>query len=484
MTRTRLRWILGALMVVALAANLIALGLHPGLHPDEFFQYLEPAWRHWQGYGWKAWEWDAKLRSWIPPGYYGAWMVMLSWVGVRSGATMHLFFQIHWAVLSVAYVWFGWRAGCAMGVGQSEADRSAAVPTDTPFDNAAADGWRSGLLAAAFCATLPWLAYYAPHTLVEVPASLMMVWGFTIWIETRNGHDTSTKKVFLAGSLLCFGAMLRIQWAPLALVPAIDWLVRKRFKSFWALVLGTIPVFALFAIVDWLTWGFPFESTWAFIDYNLIRGKATDHGISEHSWYLTTIVQRFGPGIIVAVVLLVYGLRRVYLWLIPALAVVAYLSTQRHQEERFIFIFWPMIAIAMGTCLGLFVGKYGRNRSWVWPVAIALGLVVIGFNARGISGRERLDFDDLHGLRACQAWAAAQHDISGMLIESRFHLTGGYLLVSKNIPLNSYNARFARNRIFNYYVLRSTSSAVTEAQQNGFKQVWEADRFVVLHRQP
>lgn len=91
MTGRTLRYVLASLMLLGLVARLVAYAAHPGLHPDEFFQYLEPAWWHTRGYGWPAWEWGAKLRSWIPPSYYGSWMVLLTWLGIGSGAAMHKF---------------------------------------------------------------------------------------------------------------------------------------------------------------------------------------------------------------------------------------------------------------------------------------------------------------------------------------------------------------------------------------------------------
>lgn len=335
-------------------------------------------------------------------------------------------------------------------------------------------------MAAALCAALPTLAYFAPHTSAGVPAALLMTWGYTLWVEQRRDGDASLTKAFAAGVLLSLGSCLRIPWAPLALVPAIDWLVRRRFRSFAALVLGALPPLLLYGLVDYLTWGNPIQSSWAFIDYNFLQGRAVEHGAVEYAWYAKTIVARLGLGLVVIVPALLFGMRRVDPFVLPALLLVAYLSTQRHQEERYILLLWPLLATAVGTSIGLLLARWPRRG--LWAAAVAGLAAVVLFNVMGIRDRDRLDYDDRHGLREGQAWAGRQRDISGLLVDGRFHLSGGYLYVSKNIPLNSYNVRLLSNPIFNYCVLREGSAEFAQASSRGFRPVSHHDGFVVMHR--
>ena len=64
--RDLLPWALAA--GCALFAFAVALVLRGRTHPDEVFQYLEPAHRAVYGYGEQAWEWREGIRNWFVPG--------------------------------------------------------------------------------------------------------------------------------------------------------------------------------------------------------------------------------------------------------------------------------------------------------------------------------------------------------------------------------------------------------------------------------
>src|SRR5262249_42066810 len=153
-------WVaLGCVFMVSLLLRVVAYEMKPALHPDEIFQYLEPAWWHLHGVGWKSWEWRDGVRSWVLPSYHGGWMELLSWFGAGNGKTAHSFLQLHWAFASLAMVWAGYEAGRLMC--QRFAGPKAHAVDDLE------DGWQGGLLAALLVGLFPSMLYYAPHTLSE-----------------------------------------------------------------------------------------------------------------------------------------------------------------------------------------------------------------------------------------------------------------------------------------------------------------------------
>ncbi|HSP80420.1 MAG TPA: mannosyltransferase, partial [Myxococcaceae bacterium] len=69
------RWLL--LGGVGLLPALLAVMQLGRIHPDEVYQFLEPAWFRAHGYGVLAWEWRVGLRNWAGP-MVAAWLLKLA----------------------------------------------------------------------------------------------------------------------------------------------------------------------------------------------------------------------------------------------------------------------------------------------------------------------------------------------------------------------------------------------------------------------
>jgi len=413
---------LWALIAAGAAARLLAWMLRPALHPDEVFQYLEPAWQRLHGYGWPPWEWAAGVRSWILPGYHGAWMVILGWLGIEGGAAAHAFFQLHWAAASLLLIPAAWRAGEKLS-GSEE----------------------GGFRAAALCALLPTLVWFAPHTLTEVPSAILMTWGYAAAGASAIG--------ILFSSAVC----LRIPNAPLALPVLFSWRAIP-----WAL----LPL-AAFGMIDWITWGRPFHSAIGFLDYNFVQGRAVEHGRSPPFEYFAWIWSRLGPaGAVLFFAPIALRIRFVWRCALPAALLVVLLSTQGHKEERFLLAAWPLFAIAWGAA----VAPLRR-------AAVAAALVAIcASNAHGIWRGPVHDYSGRAGLFAAQSWVGEQPDATGLLVEGRFHLSGGFFLLRRNLPLETWAPALARNPIFNYAALPDGM------RPEGFSPAWSRRGWTVWKR--
>ncbi|WP_224364814.1 hypothetical protein [Hyalangium versicolor] len=473
----------GLSLIVALGAlaRLVAIALHPALHPDAFFQYLEPAWKHLHGYGWMAWEWSTGLRSWLLPGYHGAWMELLGWFGLRRGEYLLLFLQVHWALVSSTMAIAAFIAGRAMtrefmgpGGEQSEgADSERAVDA-------------GGLLAAFGCALFPTLVYFGPQTLTEVPSMILFVWGYALWVDARTRPDReSLRRGLMVGLLLSLGACIRIPNAPLALIPPLDWLLRGRFRTVLAVALAALVPIAMLGALDWATWGRPFHSAIAFIDYNFVQGRAVEHGQAPRLWYVEGIIARTGGFLLVLAVVIAVGFRRVWTWALPGLLLLAYLSTQAHKEERFVVLFWPLLLTAAAAAAAGWIarkqGKADERRSPLWWVALLVALGLLVEDGLAIAHLPDADYTGKFAVYQAQAWVGQRPDLTGLLIEDRVHLNGGYMLTSKNVPQNMLTGELVNNRLFNYAIVRE-GQAGAWLSARGFARVWSTPGYAVYRR--
>ncbi len=449
---------LSALIALGAAGRLLAFWLRPSIHPDEYFQYIEPAWRHLHGYGWPSWEWQVGLRSWVLPGYHGAWLALLDWLSVHDGARGVAFLQLHWALLSLLVIPAAYRAAAALA------------------------GEEAGLLAAALCALFPELLYFAPHTLTELPATIFATWGLARWIEGRSLEGRAERRAALhAGLLLSLAVCLRLPDAPLALVPVIDLSLRRRWPAFAALALAALVPVLLFGAVDWATWGRPFHSTLAFLDYNFLQGRAAEHGVSPPGEYLSLLWSRTSGVALPALLLLLAALPRSWPALAPAALLVATLSTQAHKEERFILAAWPLLLIALAAASG--GPRRDRFHRIAWPAGLVVAALLLVGTAIGVGRMQGQDYTGRAGLYAGEAFAGQRPDASGVLVEGRFHLSGGFTMLSRDLPLETFQPRLLENEIFNYAVVRDGSAEQELCAGRGWHRAFAERGFSVWRRQ-
>ena len=432
---------LRTVILLGAAARLVALWLGPPLHPDAIFQYLEPAWHHLHGYGWLAWEWGVGLRSWVLPGYHGAWMAALDLLGVHGGFAAQIILQAHWGLLSLLIIPAAFRAG--------------------------------GPFAAVLCAFWPELVQLSPQTLTEVPSAIAITLGYAAWLQARTLEGAEERRAALvAGALLSFACCLRIPNGPLALVPAVDFLVRRRKAALGALALASLGPLLFFGAVDWITWGRPFHSMAAFLNYNFLQGRAAEHGVSPWYDYSLQLLFLTSGTIVIVIAAAALDWRRTWMTAGPSLLLVVLLSTQRHKEERFILACWPLLAIAWG------VAMQRRTTLVAW---LSTALVLLG-TLYGVAHRPLLDYARRTGLYEAEAWVGQQPDVTGLLVFEWIHLSGGFLDFSRNLPLEPFGPQLLANPIFNYAAVKENSREADLCSRAGFVRVQGRREWAVWRR--
>jgi GPI mannosyltransferase 3 len=508
-SRERIYVALTLITIAGSVLRVLACFLEPPRHPDEYFQYLEPAWWHVTGAGLAAWEWDVGLRSWVLPSYNGAWMALLIALGIDKGATIGWFLKVHWALINASLIVIAWRGGCSVS---RRLERKPRAPTLTRASMGAPSslgelpaGWQGGLLAAALCATFPVLVVYAGHTLSELPSMLCLVAGLVLTAELMEHHDRESpqrmRKAALIGLLLSLGACLRIATGPLVLIAPIWLLVGGRLRYLLSLIAGALVPAIVFALVDRLTWGSFAGSFVAYVDFNFVQGGAADFGTEPPGWYLDVILRVAPFGLPLLLIAALLGVRSTWPFVVSAGFLITFLSTQPHKEERFIIAFWPLLLIAAGGTVGAWIAQKRatglgststgnaetdcassrRSRAPRWlaivlPIALLLGVVIEG--TRSLYREETWMSQDRLTL---QAWAGSQPDLTGLLVDEPIS-AGGYLWFGSKAPQLPFARTLLRNPIFSHVLVRSGSREERRARRANFEQVHRAGRFLVLRR--
>jgi hypothetical protein len=495
MNRRQVSLALAAVFLVALGLRVVALFFEPPHHPDEFFQYLEPAWHRLTGAGVETWEWRRGVRSWVLPTYHGAWMALCMRLGVRDGLTLGTLMRAHWALVSLTLVWAGWRGGCLLARRRLLRGRPAGA--DEVSDPSAAPlGYQGGLLAALLCAAFPMLVRFSIHTLSELASLFCMVWALVLAGESVEAPPPGprTKATWL-GVMLGLGFCLRIQHAPVALVIALWLLLARRFRTLAHVAAVALGPVLLFGAVDWVTWGSPFHSSVDYIRFNLFEGGANIFGKMPIFWYPRTFFQRLPVGLPVLGLLLVLGLRASWPFVASALGLVALLSTQAHKEERFAMLFWPLVLIPAAAYAGSWLAARApraadaepgadppvpRARTWLRrSLAVLFALLVLADGARHCRGN---DFPDYFPERfQAQIWVGRQPDVTGLLYDEPLFV-GGYLWWSRPFPQLMWKTVLLANPLVTHVLTERDSEQARTAQRAGFAEVYAAGRFVVLRR--
>jgi hypothetical protein len=463
-----LRLLFAGILLLGLGARLVAWLTEGGIHSDEYFQTMEPAWWHLTGFGLQAWEWNEGVRSWALPGYHGAWMALLQSFGVQRGPTLGLLVQLHWALVNLLLVGAAYRGGTTIAGRLAPGAQQA-----------------GGLLAALLVALFPLIAVYAPHTLSETPSLLCFVWGTVLVAEVPTRHEApdplARRRIFVAGLLIALGACIRIANGPLALVAPMVLVVRRRWSLLPYLFLGALLPVLAFGLCDLFTWGRFAGSFLGYLKFNLIEGRASFFGTEPWHWYLQVMWQRAPVGVFLLLLAALAGLRASWPFLLPAGGLLLLLSTQGHKEERFVIAVWPFLLIAAGGLAGALLAFLRTRRKLITAVVACAVAVVLGdglWHVHGGPGDK--DRWERAWLQA-QALAGADPSGTGLVIDRTF-FSGGALWYDGRGPQLNYEPALLLNPIVSHALVFAGSDHEKQAREAGFVAVFARDGVVLLRR--
>ena len=440
------------------------------IHPDEVFQYLEPA--QWKvfGYGQLAWEFEHGARNFALSGFYSHFLRLGAWLQLSPFAVHRALFFLD-AMMSLALLPAMWRLGLQIeGIGLWPA-------------------WILALSAAIF----PIFSYFAPHTLSESHVVVLIAWGTLLWLELQKDsgvqnvqpapgwRDLCSAPSFAAGLLLGLAFVIRYAAAVFIVVPALDVLLAPRQKKALTFYAGLLLPVLLIALVDWYAWGFPLATFVHYVDRNVLHGYAATHGKMPWWYYFSQLRALFGP----AVYLLLGGLL-VAVYKKPRLSIAALLpllaySLFKHKELRFILPVFPLLIVATAAGFAQ-IGKLLRARNtrviYLYIYVFIWFFMIFWTPLRQAQTWSR---GQNRGFFTALDYVGRQADATGLLIDTTRSHTGGYTLLRRNIPFMFAYGDLLLHRAYNYVAVTTPGMIRFFKSRKDFRMVGR-DQGVFLFR--
>ncbi len=462
------RWWWGLILLGAVL-RVLSWSQQGGIHyPDEIFQQLEPAQHLRTGLSWLPWEFGRGLRPWIFPWLYAGLLEIAHWFGLE-GLAAYRALGLHNALWTTTMVPAGWKMGRAMVHGDAT---EAAKLRDV-----------AGICAAALAASWPMLLFFAPHTLMGTPSMVCLAWGWAHWVELRKDSNSRSAALWM-GFFFGLAGMARFTSGLHMLIPLLDLLLRRRWRSLGWVVTGSMPGVLLLGVVDWITWGRPFHSAIEHITYNYFEDGASHHGTSPWHTYLTeALAGRFGLALPLSLLWLLLALTRAWPLLLTVGLPTLLLSTVAHKEERFLMHNWPAITAAMGLGAAITWRWMHKRLSTQISTAITVLLLLATLGA-GLQGARQLDWRWKAGIFEGQEWVRLQPDATGVLFEERQHLSGGYTIQESAVPLVSFRRSLIRNPVFNYAIVYKNKAQAPWLLRQGWTQETTLEQGVLVLKRP
>ncbi|MFP4598874.1 MAG: hypothetical protein ACOC9W_02725 [Persicimonas sp.] len=376
---------------IALVVPLVVLGVVARLwwglgddgifHPDEIYQVIEPAHELIYGFGLHGWEWDVGGRNWTLPALMAALMGGLELMGLdHPDAYMP-------AVRgSVAALHAASGVGVYMIARQYGARRLFCV------------------LGAALFLFNPASIYLGYRPLSEVISTPLVVLGLAGALGADRGRKAGRIWFVMALSLLGLSVLMRLQNALFAVVALGAWRLGGKSERYQS-ALKVLTVWALlYGLIDWVTWGLPYQSAGSYLRFNLIMDATTEYyGADSPLFYPAVFITSMKTGAILLMALPLLAWRRARTLVLCAVGFVVLHSLIPHKDLRFVIAALPLLAAL--AAVGLEVvsdgvatwseGKLANTKRAAQLTAAAASLLVVGALAHGLWSISELTFDDL-----------------------------------------------------------------------------------------
>lgn len=323
-----------SLILLLATALRLPLAFWPNFHhPDEIFQYLEPAWRLLGHDSIVSWEWRYGMRGWLLPTAMAVPVALGDWLAPGGNGSFVLP-RLVAAIASLSIVVSAWAFGARVS-------RTHAVV--------------AGLVAAIWFE----LVYFAPHTLSEplataaiVPAALLL----TRAAPTR-------RDLIVAGALLALAVLLRFQYAPAIATLAIGACWRHPSRLVPATV-GGLAVLAVDAAIEAGCGAMPFAWLIENVRQNLLYNRAAEFGELFPTAYASCLWYMWSIAAVPLLLALVSGWRRAPLLVWVAIVNIAVHSLIGHKEYRFIVLSIVLMVIVAALGSAEWIGMLRSNRIW------------------------------------------------------------------------------------------------------------------------
>lgn len=397
------------LLLVAFLFRVAALFPASMHHPDEIFQYLEPAHRLIFGYGTVPWEYRYGMRSWLVPLLVAPLMAL----GHFIAPTGILYAKLP-VLLSVAsglsITWSAWTIGRRMGP-------------------------QHGLIASFAVAIWFEQIFFSTHLLTEVLAAGCIIPAAAL-LTLKN---PSARHWLSAGFLLGLAFILRFQYAPpIALL--LLWTSISHLRRCWLpIAAGGFAALIPSITADIAVNQVPFSWIIENFKQNIILNRSSHYGVDGPTAYISLIWQYWGWAAVPLFLLLlprrVIENNRVLFW-VAILNLVVH-STIAHKEYRFIFLTVTILVIIAAIGSAELTTRIS-SRLGIKPVysIFATMLLWLGSSAALSVGEPMKTrwaaFSP--AMELARNYGSAQASCGVALHRLRFWQSGGYTYLHRDLP--------------------------------------------------
>lgn len=341
------------------------------LYPDEIFQTVEVAHKFVFGKGHTSWEFREGARSWFFPGILVGVYKFLDFFGVTDGYYLNVGIKIFLGFfhsLAISFVYLLFRK------------------------------WNHTKFVSSLF-TLPlalnfMLAYISARTLTESIALPFMV--FTLYQATIYIESYKLKNLIFTILLAGIAYMLRFQTAVFSFGIAIAFLFasKKHLKTSLLFGFGFIGMMIVQGLLDIATWGSFLHSLTTYLDFNINRGIASEHGVFPWHYYLEVILERYHPITYLTAFMATLYLfiaphkrKKENLFFFPFLFFFVVHSLVPHKEPRFVFPFYIALLSLSSLFFAELYERFGKKR--VLIALLAFFVIISSYTASTIKFRNR-----------------------------------------------------------------------------------------------
>jgi hypothetical protein len=134
------------------------------------------------------------------------------------------------------------------------------------------------------------------------------------------------------------------------LLAAALWQHRLAWRDWlWLAAGGLAVLLPVGGLLDWATWGSPFQSIWLNVVRNTVQGVSGSMGTYTWDFYPEYLAETFQPGAAVMIVLAVVGATRLPALAVAVVVTVAVHSLVPHKEFRFVYLAVAASPILIGA---------------------------------------------------------------------------------------------------------------------------------------
>lgn len=449
---------LGLWIVLLLAAvpRLWAAWFDHGVFwPDEIFQSLEQGHRLAFGYGVVPWEFRRGARSWVFPGALAGLLELGALVGLDSGRSLVLLAKSCMAAISLAGVYLAMKLA-----------RSLAGPV------------------GALCAGL-FAGFFPASILLGSRCSAETVSGPIVLGAAMLAMRSGVRPQLAAGALAGLSIYLRYQTGLVAVALLAITLFERRFRDACAYALSAGVIGVLGGMLDWATWGAPFQSFRMYLWFNLFK-SADKYGAYPFAYYAEVAWNIAGPATIAIAIGLWVSARLAPKLLAIVLGYVLVHCIVPHKEFRFLMSVMPLAFALAGAGLARAVADRPRgalaagllaaaSAAWMLLSTTQLTWAQMGFPSdRG----ERSPWHSGEGINRLLWSLGERADVCGVIVTGEsFGWIGGYSYFHRDVDMFSSSGP-AERAAANYYI-----GLQSEPPPQGYSPIEQQREFGLFRRQ-